>query len=156
MNNDNIIEESIQKMKAHVMWRDNDQSMLENRLRELMLEADQAGYERGMGEAKKWVEEELADIMSLPHGGATSEEQYQATLGMVIKLKDMKHFLSSLTPTDNNKEDIQAELHWNEELRRKVGFMRQWLNEDRITDPKKMVTTEELLHWLSNNTPSHE
>ncbi|OLS15992.1 MAG: hypothetical protein RBG13Loki_0369 [Promethearchaeota archaeon CR_4] len=29
-----------------------------------------------------------------------------------------------------------------------IGMMRQWLNEDRITDPKKMVTNEDILHWL--------
>lgn len=30
----------------------------------------------------------------------------------------------------------------------KVGMLRQWLNEDRITDPKKMVTNEDLIHFL--------
>lgn len=29
-----------------------------------------------------------------------------------------------------------------------IGFLRQWLNENRITDPEKMVTTRELEHWL--------
>lgn len=29
-----------------------------------------------------------------------------------------------------------------------IGFLRQWLNEDRITDPKKMITNEDLKHWL--------
>jgi hypothetical protein len=32
---------------------------------------------------------------------------------------------------------------------RTIGMMRVWLNEDRITDPKKMVTTEELAFWIS-------
>jgi hypothetical protein len=27
--------------------------------------------------------------------------------------------------------------------------MRQWINEVKITDPKKMVTTEELAFWIS-------
>ncbi len=31
----------------------------------------------------------------------------------------------------------------------RVGMLRQWLNEDRITDPKKMVTNEQLERWLS-------
>jgi hypothetical protein len=30
----------------------------------------------------------------------------------------------------------------------RIGLLRQWLNEDRITDPKKMVTNEDLHHWL--------
>ena len=29
-----------------------------------------------------------------------------------------------------------------------IGMLRQWLNEERITDPKKMVTSEEIKHWL--------
>ena len=36
-----------------------------------------------------------------------------------------------------------------EELKKKVGMLRQWLNEDRITDTNKMVSTEDLLHWLN-------
>lgn len=35
----------------------------------------------------------------------------------------------------------------------RLGFMRQWLNEDRITDHNKMVTDDELQHWLN---PSKE
>lgn len=30
----------------------------------------------------------------------------------------------------------------------RIGFVRQWLNEDRITDPKRMVTNEEIEHML--------
>ena len=29
-----------------------------------------------------------------------------------------------------------------------IGMLRQYLNEHRITDPKKMVTSEEIKHWL--------
>ena len=29
-----------------------------------------------------------------------------------------------------------------------ISNLRQWLNEDKITDPKKMVTNEDLKHWL--------
>lgn len=43
------------------------------------------------------------------------------------------------------EEVVKAE---RERLVEKVGFLRQWLNEDRITDPNKMVTNEELLEWL--------
>ena len=34
------------------------------------------------------------------------------------------------------------------ELRENIGPLRQWLNEDRITDPKKMVSNENLESWL--------
>lgn len=30
----------------------------------------------------------------------------------------------------------------------RIGFLRQWLNEDRITDPKRMVTNEQIEHML--------
>ena len=33
-------------------------------------------------------------------------------------------------------------------LNEKIDFLRQWLNEDRITDVKKMVSNEELLRWF--------
>jgi hypothetical protein len=29
-----------------------------------------------------------------------------------------------------------------------IGLMRQWLNEDRITDTLKMVDNDELNHWI--------
>ena len=29
-----------------------------------------------------------------------------------------------------------------------IGMLRQYLNEHRIADPKKMVTSEEIKHWL--------
>ena len=29
-----------------------------------------------------------------------------------------------------------------------VGMLRQWLNEDCITDYKKMITNEDIIHWL--------
>lgn len=33
----------------------------------------------------------------------------------------------------------------------RIGLLRQWLNEERITDPKKMVTNEELEYWLKED-----
>ena len=29
-----------------------------------------------------------------------------------------------------------------------IGLLRQWLNEDRIDDPRKMVTNEDIKAWL--------
>jgi len=31
-----------------------------------------------------------------------------------------------------------------------IGMLRQWLNEDRIDDPKKMVTNEDIAFWLNH------
>lgn len=38
------------------------------------------------------------------------------------------------------------------EMRKNVGQLRQWLNEDRITDPKKMVTNEEIETFLEGES----
>lgn len=35
-----------------------------------------------------------------------------------------------------------------DEIKKRIGFLRLWLNESRIDDPKKMVTNEELEYWL--------
>ncbi len=45
---------------------------------------------------------------------------------------------------DGKEQGIREE---RERVISKIGLMRQWLNEDRITD-KKMVTNEELLSWI--------
>lgn len=36
-----------------------------------------------------------------------------------------------------------------------VGFLRQWLNEDRIGRDGKMVTSEELHHWLDDGVEDY-
>ncbi len=41
----------------------------------------------------------------------------------------------------------ERERRVREAARKEVGFLRQWLNEDRITD-KKFVTNEEILTFL--------
>lgn len=32
---------------------------------------------------------------------------------------------------------------------RNIGMLRQWLNEDRISDPEKMITNEDIASWLT-------
>ena len=34
--------------------------------------------------------------------------------------------------------------------KRNIGMLRQWLNEDRITDPNKMETDKQLEFWLKD------
>ncbi|NCC19424.1 MAG: hypothetical protein EOM29_10845 [Bacteroidia bacterium] len=36
----------------------------------------------------------------------------------------------------------------DEKQEKSLGLMRQWLNEERITDPQKMVTNEDLKIWF--------
>ena len=57
----------------------------------------------------------------------------------------LKHVL--LTAFARIREDER------EKLKSKIGFLRQWLNEDRIDNPKKMVTNEEIEKLLSTLTP---
>ena len=42
-----------------------------------------------------------------------------------------------------------------EEIRGNIGMLRQWLNEDRITD-KEMVTNEDLELWLLDKLKKKE
>jgi len=35
-----------------------------------------------------------------------------------------------------------------EEVKANIGWLRTWLNEDRITDPKKLVTNKQIEKWL--------
>lgn len=37
-----------------------------------------------------------------------------------------------------------------------IGFLRQWLNEDRITDPNKIVDNEQIAVWILSNVPTGE
>lgn len=56
-----------------------------------------------------------------------------------------------LLEKEKNSDREQVFRYWDlikTEQYRNIGLMRQWLNEDRITDPKKMVTSEELFYWL--------
>lgn len=36
----------------------------------------------------------------------------------------------------------------NKKLEMNIGMLRQWLNEDRITDPNKLVTNEQIMFCL--------
>ena len=62
-----------------------------------------------------------------------AENKYNRKNGAVIMAQ--KHFDKIL------KEHSQAD------LKKRIGMLRQWLNEDRITD-RKMVTNKELEEWL--------
>lgn len=52
---------------------------------------------------------------------------------------DIEH-CSRCSPSQANAE--------KEKIKRNIGQLRQWLNENRITDPNKMVTNQELEMWI--------
>ena len=60
---------------------------------------------------------------------------------IVVSKKEIKKFIQ--------KEIDDAVKEERERLEQKVGMIRQWLNEDRITDPKKMITSEDLLYFIN-------
>ena len=39
----------------------------------------------------------------------------------------------------------------DDKLKKNIGQLRQWLNEDKITETNKMVTNKQLEHWLLTN-----
>ena len=45
---------------------------------------------------------------------------------------------------------VSEDLDEKAKFTRNVSMLRQWLNEDRITESSKMVTNEELLHWFKD------
>ncbi len=54
----------------------------------------------------------------------------------------------------SEKELVREEVSKAIEL--KLGMLRQWLNEDRITDISKMVTNEDIKHWLDLHPQEQE
>jgi len=63
------------------------------------------------------------------------------------QIEEMKKDLVTITDWPDNVD--QALKEREAELNKRIGFLRQWLNEDRITDPDKMVTNAEIMNWLS-------
>ena len=80
-------------------------------------------------------------------GGLVGEE----ITGVEAKINEIIDHLNR-TEVDNvfqkNKDILKSPLLDDDFLVR-VGQLRQWLNEDRITDPDRMVTNEQILTWLS-------
>jgi hypothetical protein len=43
---------------------------------------------------------------------------------------------------------VEEEVKKAKPSEKNISFLRQWLNEDRITDPKRLVTNDMIKHWL--------
>ncbi len=58
--------------------------------------------------------------------------------------------LKNKYPINTFSEETQKEIIelFKNHLKKNIGMMRQWLNEERITDPKKMVDNKDLEYWL--------
>ncbi len=46
------------------------------------------------------------------------------------------------------KLGMESQKEFEEKLEQRIGMLRQWLNEDRIKEPDKMITNEDIKHWL--------
>ncbi len=81
----------------------------------------------------------------------TNKEQLRAKFEK--KFNDMFSFVEGklgLSERDNVWDWVQENFISKEVLQKNIGMMRQWLNEDRITDGDKLVTNADLEHWLIN------
>lgn len=50
----------------------------------------------------------------------------------------------------------QVEKEAEKRVKANIGLLRQWLNEDRITDLNKMVTNEQLERWLLSSSKTND
>ena len=88
-------------------------------------------------------------------GESSEEEWYRKVEPFVEEMKSRypkEMNMDGLDPAlTADIAEIVGKFHkaWNEEQKKNIGMLRQWLNEDRITDPKKMVTNKEIITWLS-------
>lgn len=55
-------------------------------------------------------------------------------------------YLAGLDDTEAIR--VAAKREESDKLKKNIGMLRQWLNEDRITNAGKMVSSEMLEHWL--------
>ena len=69
---------------------------------------------------------------------------YKICYADLLKNKDKEKYANIMA--DEILELFEKE---KQEMAVNISSLRQWLNEDRITDPKKMVTNEQILTWLN-------
>lgn len=90
-----------------------------------------------------------------------SEKPLDTTSGQIRLRYKLNEVIEALNAIIRQRE-YPIKVFGNDSLRshtpaKGIGFLRQLLNEDRITDPKKMVTNEQIEKWLgkpaSSNTP---
>lgn len=91
-------------------------------------------------------------------------DSHNALHRLYIELKEGLHSESVPGNSANSKEPIQYDgstiqkdgesIQYPFETR--VGMLRQWLNEDRITDSSRMVTNEQIMVWLKKEDVTPE
>lgn len=78
------------------------------------------------------------------------EEEFDEKFDNIYKLNETRT-VSAQLPIGNEIKQFIKDIRKQdeEELIKNIGFLRQWLNEDRITDVSRMVTNEQLLRWFN-------
>jgi len=83
------------------------------------------------------------------------KEPYISIIGVLIdveaKQQTVKEGIAEIMYYMDSREQAVRE-----EALKNVGMLRQWLNEDRITDHTKMVTNEDIIHWLTFSNTDKE
>lgn len=85
---------------------------------------------------------------------------------VVIATDDGSKFFRVVLPREstNSKEPLQYDGSTMQKdgksiqfpFETRVGMLRQWLNEDRITEPDRMVTNEQIMVWLKKEDVTPE
>ena len=72
-----------------------------------------------------------------------------------VKIDEAVRDITALPPSKSKTKTILISLLQEKEketlkrLEERVGMLRQWLNEDRITDPEKLITNYDIKYWLN-------
>ena len=93
---------------------------------------------------------ETAKILSEPVGGEQRRKLFFKVVD-AIKLEFGEHSslkLDGLIHQVIHEYAESARREAKEEIEQNIGLLRQALNEDRITDPKKLVTNQYIKDWL--------
>ena len=85
---------------------------------------------------KQWIEDIVREFRE--HFG--KDPRYEG-----VVYAQMSGWLRTVFTTAYNRGREDA----LKDIKGHTGFLRQWLNEDRITDPEKMVTNEDIESWLT-------
>lgn len=109
-------------------------------LHDKLLEAEKVGAER----AVDYIQEAKLPIFSAKTSLFDGNKVLsQVSEDMVVKVQDLMEVLKAAR---ESKETSKMEWSLPAE---NIGMLRQWLNEDRITDPKKLITNEDILYFLT-------
>lgn len=82
-------------------------------------------------------------IQSLPPSYSISSLEEDSYESLYIDVKDVERCFRTLLTEQATQQAG--------ELQRRVGMLRQWLNEDRIADARNFVSNNELMFWLTGD-----